>query len=143
MLFDQRGCGKSSPRGCLEENTTWDLVADIEQLRLHLGVTKSSLFLAPDISFFNVHASFLYTKISNLSVRYGGHTFKIKYLLVSLKGCTEDRKFGIHFASSRMCGHKYIILKLNELGCMNQASRPESGYLETSCVIIVVYFNSM
>ncbi len=43
VLFDQRGCGKSSPRGSLEENTTWDLVADIEKLRLQLGVTRSSL----------------------------------------------------------------------------------------------------
>ncbi|CAK9229587.1 unnamed protein product [Sphagnum troendelagicum] len=40
VLFDQRGCGKSSPRGSLENNTTWDLVADIEKLRLQLGVTR-------------------------------------------------------------------------------------------------------
>ncbi|BBN06133.1 proline iminopeptidase [Marchantia polymorpha subsp. ruderalis] len=40
VLFDQRGCGKSTPRGCLEGNTTWDLVEDIEKLREHLGVTK-------------------------------------------------------------------------------------------------------
>lgn len=45
VLFDQRGCGKSTPRGCLEENTTWDLVSDIEQLKQHLGVTKSVLYL--------------------------------------------------------------------------------------------------
>lgn len=45
VLFDQRGCGKSTPRGCLEENTTWDLVSDIEQLRQHLGVTKSVLYI--------------------------------------------------------------------------------------------------
>ena len=30
ILFDQRGCGKSTPHAELEENTTWDLVADIE-----------------------------------------------------------------------------------------------------------------
>lgn len=40
ILFDQRGCGKSSPRGCLEENTTWDLVKDLEKLRQHLRVNK-------------------------------------------------------------------------------------------------------
>lgn len=40
ILFDQRGCGKSSPRGCLEENTTWDLVEDLEKLRKHLRVNK-------------------------------------------------------------------------------------------------------
>ena len=30
VLFDQRGCGRSTPDGCLEDNTTWDLVADME-----------------------------------------------------------------------------------------------------------------
>src|SRR5262249_10546326 len=30
VLFDQRGCGKSTPFASLEDNTTWDLVADIE-----------------------------------------------------------------------------------------------------------------
>lgn len=44
VLFDQRGCGKSTPRGCLEENTTWDLVADIEQLREHLKLEKWLVF---------------------------------------------------------------------------------------------------
>src|SRR5690606_3404715 len=33
ILFDQRGCGKSTPHAELRENTTWDLVADIEKLR--------------------------------------------------------------------------------------------------------------
>ncbi|KAL2633642.1 hypothetical protein R1flu_005121 [Riccia fluitans] len=40
VLFDQRGCGKSTPKGCLEGNTTWDLVEDIEKLREHLKVSK-------------------------------------------------------------------------------------------------------
>ncbi|MGA7329239.1 MAG: prolyl aminopeptidase [Rhodomicrobium sp.] len=38
ILFDQRGCGRSTPYASLEENTTWDLVADIEKLREHLGI---------------------------------------------------------------------------------------------------------
>jgi len=38
VLFDQRGCGKSTPFGSIEHNTTWDLVEDIEALRCHLGV---------------------------------------------------------------------------------------------------------
>lgn len=38
ILFDQRGCGKSTPRAELEENTTWDLVHDIELIRKHLGI---------------------------------------------------------------------------------------------------------
>lgn len=37
VLFDQRGCGKSTPFGSLEHNTTWDLVDDIEALRCHFG----------------------------------------------------------------------------------------------------------
>jgi proline iminopeptidase len=42
--FDQRGCGKSSPHASLEGNTTWDLVADIEKLRVHLGIAKWQVF---------------------------------------------------------------------------------------------------
>ena len=34
LLFDQRGCGRSTPKNCLEKNTTLDLVADIEKIRL-------------------------------------------------------------------------------------------------------------
>ena len=33
ILFDQRGCGKSTPNASLDANTTWHLVADIERLR--------------------------------------------------------------------------------------------------------------
>ena len=40
VLFDQRGCGKSTPHACLEENTTWDLVADIEKLRNMLEIDR-------------------------------------------------------------------------------------------------------
>jgi proline iminopeptidase len=40
VLFDQRGCGQSTPHACLEENTTWDLVSDIERLRCHLGIAR-------------------------------------------------------------------------------------------------------
>ena len=44
VLFDQRGCGKSTPHACLEENTTWDLVADVERLREHLGIARWQVF---------------------------------------------------------------------------------------------------
>jgi proline iminopeptidase len=44
VLFDQRGCGQSLPAGCTEQNTTWHLVADIERLRIHLGVQRWLLF---------------------------------------------------------------------------------------------------
>ncbi len=45
ILFDQRGCGRSSPHASepdvdLSTNTTWRLVADIERLREHLGVDR-------------------------------------------------------------------------------------------------------
>lgn len=38
VLPDQRGAGLSKPVASLESNTTWDLVEDIERLRLHLGI---------------------------------------------------------------------------------------------------------
>ena len=44
ILFDQRGCGRSTPHACLEHNTTWALVADMERLRCHLGITRWQLF---------------------------------------------------------------------------------------------------
>ncbi len=44
VLFDQRGCGRSRPHARVEDNTTWDLVADIERIRHDLGVEKFILF---------------------------------------------------------------------------------------------------
>eukprot|EP00588_Corethron_pennatum_P029703 CAMPEP_0194313840 /NCGR_PEP_ID=MMETSP0171-20130528/10685_1 /TAXON_ID=218684 /ORGANISM="Corethron pennatum, Strain L29A3" /LENGTH=417 /DNA_ID=CAMNT_0039068969 /DNA_START=33 /DNA_END=1286 /DNA_ORIENTATION=+ len=44
ILVDQRGCGKSTPFAALEENTTWDLVADFEKVREHLGVDTWMVF---------------------------------------------------------------------------------------------------
>ncbi|PAV16141.1 proline iminopeptidase [Pyrrhoderma noxium] len=44
ILFDQRGSGKSTPTACLEENTTWDLVKDVETLREHLKIEKWHVF---------------------------------------------------------------------------------------------------
>ena len=38
ILYDQRGCGKSTPHGLTKHNTTWDLVEDIEVLRKRLGI---------------------------------------------------------------------------------------------------------
>lgn len=40
VMFDQRGCGRSEPRGCVEENTTWHMIEDIEALREELGVER-------------------------------------------------------------------------------------------------------
>ena len=44
VIFDQRGCGKSTPYAELRENTTWDLVSDIEKLREHLQIEKWVVF---------------------------------------------------------------------------------------------------
>jgi len=44
VLFDQRGCGKSTPHASLEDNTTWHLVQDIELLRETLGIRKWQVF---------------------------------------------------------------------------------------------------
>jgi proline iminopeptidase len=44
VLFDQRGSGQSTPHANLEENTTWHLVSDIEQLREHLGIENWMVF---------------------------------------------------------------------------------------------------
>ncbi len=44
IIFDQRGCGQSTPYAELRENTTWDLVRDIEQLREHLAIEKWIVF---------------------------------------------------------------------------------------------------
>ena len=40
VLFDQRGCGQSTPHAALEDNTTWHLVDDIETLRRHLRIDR-------------------------------------------------------------------------------------------------------
>jgi len=44
ILFDQRGCGKSTPHASLEDNTSWHLVADIEMIRAHLNIDKWVVF---------------------------------------------------------------------------------------------------
>ena len=44
VLFDQRGAGQSTPHAELRENTTWDLVEDIEKLRRHLGLDTWAVF---------------------------------------------------------------------------------------------------
>ena len=44
ILFDQRGAGKSTPHADLVDNTTQDLVSDIERLREHLGIDRWMVF---------------------------------------------------------------------------------------------------
>ena len=44
ILFDQRGCGQSTPHAELRENDTWALVSDMEQIRQHLRIEKWQVF---------------------------------------------------------------------------------------------------
>jgi proline iminopeptidase len=44
VVFDQRGCGRSTPAASLEQNTTWDLVEDMEKIRTHLGIDRWVVF---------------------------------------------------------------------------------------------------
>ena len=44
VVFDQRGCGRSTPHAELADNTTWHLVADIEALREHIGIARWQVF---------------------------------------------------------------------------------------------------
>lgn len=44
VLFDQRGCGRSTPNAVLDENTTWDLIEDIERLRERCGIERWTVF---------------------------------------------------------------------------------------------------
>lgn len=44
ILFDQRGCGRSTPEGEIINNTTDDLVADIERIRTHLNIERWHVF---------------------------------------------------------------------------------------------------
>jgi proline iminopeptidase len=44
IVFDQRGAGRSTPLGCLDQNTTPKLIEDMERLRRHLGVDRWLVF---------------------------------------------------------------------------------------------------
>jgi len=44
VLFDQRGCGRSRPHASVENNTTWDLVQDIERIRTALSIERWAVF---------------------------------------------------------------------------------------------------
>ncbi|MEM9431768.1 MAG: prolyl aminopeptidase [Pseudomonadota bacterium] len=44
VLFDQRGCGRSTPNASVENNTTWDLIGDIERIRESLQIERWTVF---------------------------------------------------------------------------------------------------
>ncbi|KAG5645926.1 hypothetical protein DXG03_004715 [Asterophora parasitica] len=56
ILFDQRGAGKSTPSAGLEENTTWDLVKDIEKIRELLKVDTWHVFGGSWIELIGIHS---------------------------------------------------------------------------------------
>lgn len=44
ILFDQRGCGRSRPHASIDANTTWHLIADMEQIRETFGIEDWIVF---------------------------------------------------------------------------------------------------
>jgi hypothetical protein len=58
-IAGQRGAGRSTPHACVEENTTWDLVNDMEKLREHLHIerwqVKSSIPTTNPIVFYFIN----------------------------------------------------------------------------------------
>ena len=44
IFYDQRGCGKSTPHAELRDNSTWDLVSDIEEIRKYLNIDNWVVF---------------------------------------------------------------------------------------------------
>lgn len=44
ILFDQRGCGRSTPHASVEANTTWHLISDLEAIRTEFGIERWQLF---------------------------------------------------------------------------------------------------
>lgn len=69
MILFQRGAGKSAPHACLEENTTWDLVKDVEKLREHLKVPEWLV----EIIYSMVRLFLLYLFLINMFVQvFGG-----------------------------------------------------------------------
>ncbi|KAJ3714867.1 proline iminopeptidase [Lentinula guzmanii] len=82
ILFDQRGSGKSTPSACLEDNTTWDLVKDMEKLREKLNIETWHIFGG--------------SWGSTLSLAYAqSHPDRVKSLI--LRGIFTLRKSELHF----------------------------------------------
>ncbi|KAI0635737.1 proline iminopeptidase [Trametes polyzona] len=92
ILLDQRGSGKSTPTASLEENTTWDLVKDIERLREHLKIDKWHVFGG--------------SWGSTLSLAYAqSHPDRVKSLV--LRGIFTLRKSELHFFYQNGASHLF------------------------------------
>ncbi len=83
VQIDQRGSGKSTPPACVEENTTWDLISDVELLRKELKIEKW-------------HTVFGGSWGSTLSLAYAQtHPDKVEHLI--LRGIFMIRREEIEF----------------------------------------------
>ncbi|KAL1675866.1 Alpha/Beta hydrolase protein [Schizophyllum commune] len=92
ILLDQRGSGKSTPHASLEENTTWDLVKDIEKLREELKIDKWHVFGG--------------SWGSTLSLAYAQtHPERVKTLV--LRGIFTLRKSELHFFYQNGASHLF------------------------------------
>ncbi|TRM64426.1 Alpha/Beta hydrolase protein [Schizophyllum amplum] len=92
ILVDQRGSGKSTPYASLEENTTWDLVKDIEKLREELKIDKWHVFGG--------------SWGSTLSLAYAQtHPDRVKSLV--LRGIFTLRKSELHFFYQNGASHLF------------------------------------
>ena len=90
VLFDQRGAGRSTPLGCLTNNTTAHLIEDIEKLRKHLGVRRWGMvtggswgcFLA--VAYTQLHSN----RVAGLLLRsvFMGSDAEVKWLCVRGRG---------------------------------------------------------
>lgn len=70
ILFDQRGAGKSTPHACLEDNTTWALVSDMEKIREELKINSWAVFGGSWGSTLSlVYAETHPTRVTNLVLR--------------------------------------------------------------------------
>ena len=92
IIFDQRGCGKSIPHAELKENTTWNLVEDIEKIRQYLKIKSWVVFGG--------------SWGSTLSLTYAiTHPKKCKGLI--LRGIFLLRKMEIDWFYQRGCSYIY------------------------------------
>ncbi|KAF8339830.1 prolyl aminopeptidase serine peptidase [Cantharellus anzutake] len=93
ILLDQRGAGKSTPSASLEENTTWDLVEDIERLRKHLKVDRWVVFGGSWGSTLSLAYAQAHPDPVKALILRSGHTFnKYLWLMLGYRGIFTLRK---------------------------------------------------
>ncbi|KAF9268530.1 proline iminopeptidase [Marasmius fiardii PR-910] len=111
ILLDQRGSGKSTPKGSLEENTTWDLVKDLERLREELKIEKWHVFGG--------------SWGSTLSLAYAqAHPERVKSLV--LRGIYTCRKSENRFASQEGANHIFPEAWDNYISLIPESERDDT-----------------